>query len=309
MAFGLKDFSPTVFTDSFVSAQAIKLNTQSSLPVLNQLDLLQGTYDFVLIQIPKSLNYFEDILMKLTQHLHANSQILCGFMVKYFTASSYQLLEKYVGKITSLKAVKKARVVQCSFEQKPVEAYYPREVKLDGQESSYLHHSNLFSSDKLDIGTRFFLDHLPKSEFQDILDLGCANGIVGITAQKLNPAARLHFSDDSQMSLLSAKENFKRQHPNHMAEFYWTNCFEQEEQQTLDLVLCNPPFHQGHTIGDFIAFQMFKDSHRCLRGNGLIRVIGNSHLGYPEKLKKIFGNSRIIANNKKFMIVEAKKLS
>jgi 16S rRNA G1207 methylase RsmC len=40
----------------------------------------------------------------------------------------------------------------------------------------------------------------------------------------------------------------------------------------------------------------------------VIRVIGNSHLGYQFKLKKIFGNSKIIASNKKFMIIDAMKM-
>jgi len=36
-------------------------------------------------------------------------------------------------------------------------------------------------------------------------------------------------------------------------------------------------------------------------------IVGNSHLAYQVKIKRIFGNSKIIKTNKKFMIVEAIK--
>jgi 16S rRNA G1207 methylase RsmC len=71
--------------------------------------------------------------------------------------------------------------------------------------------------------------------------------------------------------------------------------------------LCNPPFHQETTIGDFIAWQMFVDARRALKTGGVLRVIGNSHLGYHLKLKRIFGKSKIIVSNERFMIVEAVK--
>ena len=60
-------------------------------------------------------------------------------------------------------------------------------------------------------------------------------------------------------------------------------------------------------MGDFIARQMFVDAHRALKPGGLLRIIGNSHLEYPFMLKKIFGNSRVVATNNKFKITDAIK--
>ena len=134
--------------------------------------------------------------------------------------------------------------------------------------------------------------------------MGCANGLVGIQAKKLNPQAKIIFSDESQMAILSAQTNYK-QFFSDEAEFLWTNCYENQEKDSLDLVICNPPFHQSNTIGDFIALQMFNDAKDALHKGGILRVVGNSHLGYQVKLKKIFGNSRVIATNTKFMVVDS----
>jgi 16S rRNA G1207 methylase RsmC len=108
------------------------------------------------------------------------------------------------------------------------------------------------------------------------------------------------------MAIESSEINYKKYFKDR-PELVWTNCFEKGEKESLDLVLCNPPFHQQNTVGDFIAWQMFQDSFAALKKGGVIRVIGNSHLAYQVKLKKLFGNSKIIATNSKFVICESQK--
>lgn len=302
----LIQYQPTVYTDSFVSMKAILLNSNNRLQPVSTLSSLEGFYDIILIRIPKSMSFFEDILCHLSFHIKADSKIICGSMVKHLAASSFELLQKYLGETSTSLAKKKARLVFAAFQKTPVTSPYPINVKLDSFEKPFFHHSNLFSREKLDIGTRFFLDYIPKGPFSRILDLGCANGILGIKAKMLNPQSQIDFSDESYMAIQSAEMNY-RQYFTDQAKYHWTNCFEDGSDNTLDLVLCNPPFHQGNTIGDFIAWQMFQDSYRCLKSGGKILIVGNSHLGYHHKLKKIFGQYKLVASNKKFVILEATK--
>lgn len=224
-------------------------------------------------------------------------------MVKHLAPSSFDLLNKYIGVTTTSLAEKKARLIFADFQKEKVDSPYPQSLQLDGFEKTFTNHSNLFSREKLDIGSRFFLDHIPRGNYQKILDLGCANGLIGIRAKRQNPEAKIIFTDESWMAIKSARENYKNYFQDE-AEFFWTNCFEDHNVKDIDLILCNPPFHQGNTIGDFIAWQMFKDSFDVLQKGGSLIVIGNSHLGYQLKLKKIFGNSSIVATNQKFMICE-----
>jgi 16S rRNA G1207 methylase RsmC len=303
---GLKNLDITSYTDSYVSYKAIIINSFDKIIPMNNLKDLFGIYDYVLIQLPKNMSFFEDILCHLTQHLNSTSQVICGAMVKHLAPASFDLLNKYIGKTTTSLAQKKARLIFSHFERDKIDSPYPLKVKFDLLEEEVLNHSNLFSREKLDIGTRFLLENLPKGDYKTILDLGCANGIVGIMSKKLNPHAKIIFSDESQMAILSAKANYSKLFTDN-AEFYWTNCYEDQEKNSLDLVICNPPFHQGNTIGDFIAWQMFHDAKEALKKGGVIRVIGNSHLAYQVKLKKIFANSKVIATNTKFMIVDAVK--
>jgi 23S rRNA (guanine1835-N2)-methyltransferase len=302
----LKDFKPTIYVDSFISHEAIRYNTHNEILPIYDLGELSGIYDYVLIQLPKNLSYFEDILCHISHHLHPQSQLIAGYMIKHLSPTWFDLLNRYIGATTTTLAQKKARLILAQFEKSPVNSPYPLEVTLDSFQHKFVNHSNVFSREKLDIGTRFFLEHIPTGHFSTILDLGCANGVVGIRAKELNPNAHIIFSDESAMAIKSAQVNFNRFFQA-QADFIWTNCYEKQKQDSLDLVLCNPPFHQNQTIGDFIAIQMFQDAFDCLKKGGIMRVIGNSHLAYQVKLKKIFGNSQIVATNKKFMIVDAIK--
>lgn len=295
-----------VYTDSFLSFQGIQINSNERIKPLSRLDDISGLYDYVLIRIPKNMSFLEDILCRLTSHLHSGSKVICGYMIKHQAKASFELLNKYIGDTSTSLAQKKARLIFANFQRNPVQSPYPLQITVEPFQIPFTNHSNLFSREKLDIGTRFLLSHIPQGNFQSILDLGCANGIIGIKAKLLNPSAKLIFSDESSMAIQSAQMNY-RSYFSDSAEFLWTNCYENQNPLSLDLVLCNPPFHQGTAMSDFISWQMFGDASRALVPGGTFRVIGNSHLQYQVPLKKIFGNSQIVASNYKFTIWDSFK--
>jgi len=71
---------------------------------------------------------------------------------------------------------------------------------------------------------------------------------------------------------------------------------------SVDMVVVNPPFHDDRAVGDHIAWSMFVDAHKVLRPGGSLVVVGNRHLAYHAKLKKIFGTVDELATNKRFVI-------
>ena len=206
--------------------------------------------------------------------------------------------------------LKKARLVFSQFDQqlKVGESPYPKHYVLEGTEFTLTNHANVFSRESLDIGTRFFLAHLPKNIGKGtIIDLGCGNGVVGLIAAQHNPEATLQFVDESYMAVRSAQEGFLTAFPQREAQFAVMDCLRKIEKASVDTVLNNPPFHQNNVVGDHIARQMFKQSHRALKQGGELWVIGNRHLSYHVKLKKLFGNCEVIATNKKFVILRSEE--
>lgn len=305
LTISLKEFDITSYSDSYVSTKGAKLNSEE-IQIENDLGNVSGEFDLVLLKLPKSHSFFEDILGHLSSLLKKDGELIIGAMVKHLPPNIFDLIHKYIGETKTSLAKKKARLIFSKRTKESVSSLYPQKIYIEEMQKEFTHHSNLFSRNKLDIGTRFFLEHIPKISGERILDLGCANGIVGVKAKLVNPKATIIFTDDSFMAIKSAKVNYQNFFDD-SAEFYFTNSFEDGEKNSIDLVLCNPPFHQNNTIGDYIAFQMFKDAHRTLKSGGKIRIIGNSHLGYQHKLKKIYGNFEIVSKNDKFVIIDAVK--
>ncbi|WP_407646805.1 class I SAM-dependent methyltransferase [Fluctibacter halophilus] len=185
----------------------------------------------------------------------------------------------------------------------------PTEWYTDNPRFRISNHANVFARQQLDIGARFLLDNLPDCSGQRIIDLGCGNGVLGLHVLAQWPDSRVTFVDESFMAIASARDNVtgNLQDGLQRSEFLVSNCLEQFSGGQVDRILCNPPFHQQNTITDHIADQMFADARQHLRPGGELRIIGNRHLDYPAKLKRLFGGYTVVAANRKFSILSAIK--
>lgn len=315
LAVALQHVKPLSWSDSYLGQEATRRNLAANalapddVGFLTSLDTPQGLFDLVLIKVPKTLALLEDELLRLRPHLHPETQIIVAGMVKGLTASIWRLLNDRLGPTSTSLAWKKARLIfvtpDCTL--KAPANPYPIIYRLEGTDFKIVNHANVFSRDRLDIGTRFFLEYLPKREgVCDIIDLGCGNGVVGLMAARDNPEATLHFVDESFMAVASAEENFRHvfgaQRP---ATFRTGDCLTGFAEGSADVILCNPPFHQQAAIGDMIARKMFKQARKVLRKRGELWVIGNRHLGYHQTLGRLFGKVSLVASNAKFVIFKA----
>jgi len=317
LSISLAPYKPCSISDSFVSHQAIIENAKinkidpENITLQNNFQPLSDVVDLVIIKIPKNLAMLEDELYKIRDVCNEKTIILAAAMSKHIHNSTLKLFERILGTTTTSLARKKARLAICKLnsELDPGKSPYPSQYKLDRTGETYLNHANVFSREKLDLGSRFMLEYIPQStSYSHILDLACGNGVLGISAAQLNPMAKISFVDESFMAIESAKTNAKRLlTDDSRCDFKVTDCLQGIENNSIDLILNNPPFHQNHVVGDFIAWQMFNEAKQKLKTGGELFIVGNRHLGYHVKLKKLFGRCEMIASNKKFVVLKAVK--
>jgi len=309
---GLHAFNPVAISDSWLSQQGTRSNLASNdlsnkdIALNNSLDWPEQSFDLVLIKIPKTLALLEDQIIRLQGVITDNTIIIAAGMVKAMSANVWKLLEKYLGQTKPSLAKKKARLIFVEINtslQKNIKSSYPVYYQLENTKYQICNHANVFSRDSLDIGTRLLLQYLPSNkQTRNIVDLGCGNGVVGLMLAEANPAAHIYFVDESYMAIASAKDSFFDAFSERKADFFIADGLTQFDSETVDLIVCNPPFHQQNTVGNQIATSMFKQSYRVLKKGGELRVIGNRHLGYHIDLKRLFGNCIEVAANKKFVI-------
>lgn len=269
----------------------------------------QGPFDVVLIRVPKTLALLEEQLIRLHGQLAPNAQVIAAAMVKHLPRAAGDLLEKYIGPVQASLAVKKARLLFATPEAKPAPVSpYPTRYRLDKPAIELRNHANVFCREDLDIGTRAFLPHLPKHLSRvRVADLGCGNGVLGIAYALGSPQAELTLVDESYMAVQSAEENWRAALGERPVEIRAGDGLAEQTADSLDLVLCNPPFHQQQVVGDFLAWRMFQQARAALVTGGELWIVGNRHLGYHAKLKRLFRGVEQVAATPKFVVLKAIK--
>lgn len=267
----------------------------------------EGPFDWVLIRVPKTLALLEEQLIRLHGHLAPGARVVAGAMVKHLPRAAGDLLEKYIGPVQASLAVKKARLLFATPTARtaPVSPY-PSRYRVDKPALELLNHANLFCREGLDIGTRAFLPHLPRHLGNlRVADLGCGNGVLGIAYALGSPQAELTLVDESYMAVQSAEENWRAALGERPVVIRAADGLAEQPADSLDLVLCNPPFHQQQVVGDFLAWRMFQQARAALVKGGELWIVGNRHLGYHAKLKRLFRGVEQIAATPKFVVLKA----
>ena len=310
---------PVNWSDSWLAQQACRLNLEGNGLATSRVEFRSsladptGDFDTVLIKLPKSLALLDDQMARLKRVLAPSTRIWIAGMARNMPSTLWRRIEDYLGTTTTSRAVKKARIIEVALDRSLPDGDGATPVcwSLDwrGRSWDIFNHANVFSRQGLDIGARFFLEHMPASDGElDIADLGCGNGVLGLAAQADNPEARVHFIDESYMAIESARRNLAQLDDSGVQpRFHVADGLKAFADASLDRVLCNPPFHQQYAIGDVVALSMFRHAARCLRPGGELWVIGNRHLDYHRKLRRWLSRVDCVASNRKFVLLRAVK--
>ncbi|MET9802133.1 methyltransferase [Streptomyces sp. NPDC006368] len=314
---------PVQITDSFLTREATRANLarngvdEASVRLLTTRDAPPERIDVLLVRVPKSLALLEDQLHRLAPAVHAGTVVVGTGMVKEIHTSTLKLFERLIGPTRTSLAVKKARLIFAT----PDPALprtpnpWPHRYALPGDAATavagrtVVNHAGIFCGDRLDIGTRFLLRHLPSGLGRSrVVDLGCGNGVIGLAVALADPDAELLLVDESYQAVASAEETFRESAaPGTKAEFLVGDGLTGVPADSVDLVLNNPPFHSHQATTDRTARRMFTGARRALRPGGELWVIGNRHLGYHATLRRIFGNCEVVASDPKFVVLRAAK--
>lgn len=334
---------PTQITDSFLGRQATRANLErngveaDALRLLTTRDTPPDRVDVLLVRVPKSLALLEDQLHRLAPAVHEGTVVIGTGMVKEIHTSTLKLFERILGPTRTSLARQKARLIHCAPDAATLKARgddpWPYTYRLPGgigvlAGRTVVNHAGVFCADRLDIGTRFFLRQLPQvPRGGRVVDLGCGNGVVGTAVALADPDAEVVFVDESYQAVASAEATYRANLPDAggrgcgavrgtapgaaegraggAAEFLVGDGLEGFAPGSVDLVLNNPPFHSHQATSDATARRMFTGARRALRPGGELWVVGNRHLGYHVTLRRIFGNSELVASDAKFVVLRA----
>lgn len=145
-----------------------------------------------------------------------------------------------------------------------------------------------------------------------VLDLGCGNGWLLAAAMQVTAADKGAGVDVSKAAVASTRETAEANGLD-----VETILADATDVQALtgadssvrtggqDLILLNPPFHQGTTIETDTAAGLMRTAAELLAPEGRIFTVYNSHLHYRETLERVIGPSEQVARSSKFTVVRS----
>lgn len=292
--------NPLHINDSWCSLAAIEANSGGAPARFDSQDV-----SCALVKLPKSLSLLEAQLGFIANQLNEPREIYFAGMQKHVSSGHLDLLKRLCSQLEYLPTARKARMYRGVLEPSKLQAttscVHVPELNLN------LHNvPGVFAEQKLDIGSRFFIENfnrLPSAT--QVADIGCGNGLLSLAYHQLYPHAELTLIDESLAAVESAKLSFAANFP--VANYQVIhNDGLANIQQTFDLILINPPFHQQNTVTTDIAMSLFAQAKSCMNPSSELWVVANRHLNYQADLKRWFRAVTVAAQNDKFVIICAK---
>lgn len=167
----------------------------------------------------------------------------------------------------------------------------------------------VFGWDKIDQGSQLLVDglstflHSVKTKPKRMLDLGCGYGYITAMAAQLNEFDEIVATDNNATALLAAEKTFAENGIN--AKCMATDAGEQITKP-FDLILCNPPFHQGFSVDGGLTQKFLANTKRLLSKDGHAIYVVNAFIGVEKLANQIGLHTRLITDNKQFKVIELK---
>ncbi len=197
------------------------------------------------------------------------------------------------------------------FSEKPESAH--KEMTIEGilrnKKLTFKTDTGIFSPKKIDKGTKILVEALELNKTDDVLDIGCGYGVVGVAIA--DEVASITMTDINKRAVKLAKENIKL---NDTSKNKCKNImvvqgdlYENVKDRKYDVIISNPPIKAGKEV----IHRIIKEGKELLKDNGSIWVVIQTKHGAKSLTKfmeEVFGNVEIITIKGGYRVLRSKKI-
>jgi 16S rRNA (guanine1207-N2)-methyltransferase len=163
----------------------------------------------------------------------------------------------------------------------------------------------VFSWDRLDAGSRALLETMEIGRGEEILELGCGYGVVGIAAAAIAREGRATLLDVDAEAIRSARRSAEANGLATRIEVLASDAAEAVSERRFDVVVTNPPFHLEKGTNLAIPAQFIRDAAHVLRPGGRLYLVANRTLPYERWLEAAFGGYATARDGREFKVLTA----
>ncbi len=186
----------------------------------------------------------------------------------------------------------------------PGDDFVEREAVVRGRAWRFVTRPGLFSWSALDVGTRHLLEQMEIHPRDHVLDLGCGYGIVGVIAGHEAREGQVVMVDISAAALEASRRTLALYSLPHV-EVRLSDVIDGVRGEQFDVVVTNPPIHQGFGVEREVAIQFVYDAPSILRPGGRLYLVGAVVLPYHSIIERAFGNVEILFDDRHYRVYRA----
>ncbi|MBF6226399.1 class I SAM-dependent methyltransferase [Nocardia abscessus] len=268
--------------------------------------LLRGA-QVVLLRLPRVLAGLAEVADAIARYADPAVEVFAGGRDKYLTKAMNDVLAQSFSEVRASRGRQKSRTLLVAGPKPVADQPFPVRDRLDELGLEVVAHGAAFSGARLDIGTRFLLEHLKlmKPDARDAIDLGCGTGILAVALATARPGIKVTATDQSAAAVASARATAEANGVADRVCVVRDDAMSTAADNSADLVLCNPPFHVGAAVHTGSAIKMFAETGRVLRPGGELWTVYNSHLNYRAVVERMVGRTEVVGRNRKFTVTRS----
>jgi 16S rRNA (guanine1207-N2)-methyltransferase len=266
----------------------------------------------VIGQLPKSLDALREITQLAATNADPTVTMFLGGRIKHMTHAMNDVLGESFTNVRPSLARQKSRVLVASglgsdvVGGAPVAGprTYPLRAHHLDLDLWVCAHGAVFAGTKIDIGTRFILKFLERMapDASTAVDLGCGTGIIATMLARARPQLSVLATDESAGAISSAMATVAANGLDGRVRVLRDDAMSTLADASVDLIVCNPPFHLGTSVHSGASVKLFQAAGRVLKPGAQMWTVFNSHLPYPGQLTRAVGPTRVMGRNTKFTV-------
>lgn len=302
--------------DSCVAVEAARrtlaLNkvTNAEVRLSEETAISDSAFDLAALVLPKGREATHRALTDVAAALRIGGRLLLAGPTRGGIKSAIARMEELFGNAEVLR-VKARHRVAVAVKSAPVAVpppvtYAEVTAEVRGQTVRFVSRPGVFAGPALDQGTRVLIEAMRLNPTDAVLDLGCGSGVIGLVAARLCPQGHVTLVDASSMAVEAARRTLALNGVTN-AEVLLSDCAAAVLDREFDVVVTNPPFHQGFGVEYDVARQFILDASRVLRRGGRLYLVANRFIRYDRWIEECFGNVTTVYQDNRYRVMQAHK--
>lgn len=186
-----------------------------------------------------------------------------------------------------------------------VAALRPQPALVDGRFATA---PGMFSHDRIDAASKLLAECLPEKAKGLAADFGAGWGFLSAQlAERTQGLSRIDLYEADHESLEAARANLATIAPPPEFGFFWHDLIGEPVERKYDLVVMNPPFHQGRATEPGIGQAMIQAASAALKPGGQLFMVANRGLPYEQTLAASFKRVEELRNEGGFRVMLARR--